>query len=129
MPRINRLTYVNKYLKSEKKPRPRNFGRYGCPAYNQATKIIARFGGEVRLAQAIGVSRITVYRWNYRRPYGTDGLIPTARIEEIKSVARLEGILLRPEDWTPEPNNWTPEELALSQASASVKPGLADLLK
>lgn len=124
---VNRLTRID-----VTKPRPtriRNAGRYGCPMFNQAYKVIARFGSEAKLARAIGVSRVTVYRWTYRRPYGTDGLIPTARIEEIKTVARMEGILLRPEDWTPEPNNWTPEELALSQASIAAHPALADMLR
>lgn len=83
-------------------PRLRNQGEYGRPTYNQASKIIARFGSESKLAALIGVSRITVYRWSYKRPLGSDGLIPTARIEAIKGVARLEGILLRSEDWVPE---------------------------
>lgn len=83
-------------------PRIRNMGQYGCPTYNQAKKIIARFGGEAKLASLIGVSRITLYRWQYVRPYGSDGLIPSAQIERIKGVARLEGILLRPQDWVPE---------------------------
>lgn len=83
-------------------PKERNQGQFGCPTYNQAQKIIRRFGGEARLAKAIGVSRITIYRWQYTRPYGSDGLIPSAQIEKIKAVARMEGILLRPEDWVPE---------------------------
>ena len=79
-------------------PHKRNRGRYGCPTYNQAGKIIARFGGEAALAKLIGVSRITLYRWQYARPYGSDGLIPTAQIEKIRSIARVEGVLLRPEE-------------------------------
>lgn len=83
-------------------PRIRNQGEYGKPTYNQASKIVARFGGEAKLASLIGVSRISVYRWQYKRPIGCDGLIPTANIEKIKAVARLEGILIRDEDWTPQ---------------------------
>lgn len=110
-------------------PKQRNTGQFGCPTYNQSQKIIARFGGETKLAKLIGLSRITLYRWNYRRPYGTDGLIPTAQIEKIKGVARLEGVLLRPEDWVPEKNVWDEQLLALSQAAAqSGKKQLADLL-
>lgn len=84
------------------KRRPRNQGQFGKPTYNQAQKIVARFGGEAKLASLIGISRISVYRWQYRRPYGSDGLVPTAQIEKIKNVARLEGVLIRPEDWVPE---------------------------
>lgn len=83
-------------------PRQRDNGKYGCPEFNQARKVAARFGGEARLADAIGVSRITVYRWQYRRPYGCDGLIPSRAIAKIRAVARLQGILLSPEDWVPE---------------------------
>ena len=83
-------------------PKIRNQGEYGKPTYNQASKIIARFGGESRLAKLIGISRISVYRWQYKRPIGSDGLIPTANIEKIKAVARLEGILIRDEDWLPQ---------------------------
>ena len=83
-------------------PKSRNTGQFGCPTYNQAQKIVARFGGEAKLAALIKISRISVYRWQYRRPYGSDGLIPTAQIEKIRAIARLEGVLLRPEDWVPE---------------------------
>lgn len=87
-------------------PRKRNEGKYGKPTYNQAQKVVARFGGEANLARLIGVSRISPFRWQYRRPYGSDGLIPTEHIEKIKGVARLEGVLIRPEDWVPEINVW-----------------------
>lgn len=87
-------------------PRTRNQGKYGRPKYDQASKIIARFGGEARLAKLIGLSRITLFRWQYVRPYGSDGLIPTAQIAKIKSIARLEGVLLRDEDWVPRVNKW-----------------------
>lgn len=90
-------------------PPRKNTGQFGCPTYNQAAKIVARFGGEAKLAALIGVSRISVYRWSYRRPYGSDGLIPTAQIEKIKAVARHEGVLIRPEDWVPSVNRWDDE--------------------
>lgn len=83
--------------------RIRNAGKHGRPTYNQAQKIIRRFGGESKLAALIGVSRITCYRWQYARPYGSDGLVPTEHIEHIKGVARINGVLIRPEDWVPEP--------------------------
>lgn len=87
-------------------PKPRNTGLYGRPRYNQATKITARFGGEAALARLLNISRISIYRWQYSRPYGSDGLIPTAKVERIKELARVNGILLRPEDWVPETNRW-----------------------
>lgn len=81
---------------------PRNEGKWSNPQFNQARKIIAKFGGEPALAKAIGISRISAYRWNYRRPYGTDGLVPSRMIDRVKQAARVEGIILTPEDWTPE---------------------------
>lgn len=108
-------------------PKIRNKGQFGCPTYNQAQKVIARFGGEAKLAKLIGVSRISTYRWQYKRPYGSDGLIPSAQIEKIKAVARLEGILLRPEDWVPETIKYDPqtgEEFKITRTRKS----LADLL-
>ena len=108
-------------------PRMRNQGQFGCPTYNQAQKIVARFGGEAKLAALIGVSRITIYRWQYVRPYGSDGLIPTPQIERIKGVARLEGILLRPEDWVPEVIKY--DETTRNAIQATRKPRtVADLL-
>lgn len=108
-------------------PHKRNVGRYGCPTYNQVAKIVARFGSEAKLARAIGVSRITVYRWQYTRPYGSDGLIPSAQIEKIKGVARLEGILLRPEDWVPETIRWDDDTREPVKRGYTRK-SLADLL-
>jgi len=108
-------------------PKIRNTGQFGCPTYDQATKIIARFGGEAKLAKLIGVSRVSCYRWNYRRPYGSDGLIPTAQIEKIKGVARLEGILLRPEDWVPQVVKYDEQAQPITKATRTRK-SLADLL-
>lgn len=84
--------------------RPRNKGKFANPTYNQAEKVIRKFGGEVQMARALGVSRITMYRWQYRRPYGTDGLVPSSQIEKVRAAARLHGVLLTDHDWTPERN-------------------------
>jgi hypothetical protein len=100
----------------------RDQGKYGKPEFNQARKIAIRFGGESHLADAIGVSRITVYRWQYRRPYGSDGLIPSAAISKIRTVARLQGILLTPEDWVPERIRYEDREPMLA-------PTIEDLLQ
>lgn len=110
-------------------PRTRNLGKHGRPTYNQAAKIIRRFGGEARLAKLIGLQRPSVYRWQYQRPYGSDGLIPSEHVEKIKAVARIEGVLVRPEDWVPEvvryddadPNTlnhtWRPQGVAAGTSS------------
>jgi hypothetical protein len=90
--------------------KPRNNGKHGRPTYNQAQKVISRFGGESQLAYLLNCSRITIYRWQYRRPYGCDGLIPSSRIEQIKAVARTHGVLVRPEDWVPETLQWAENE-------------------
>ena len=108
-------------------PARRNSGRFAFPTYNQAKKIVQRFGGEVNLAKLIGLSRISVYRWQYRRPYGCDGLIPTIHIEKIRAVARMEGVLLRSEDWVPEKIDYSDEPLA-QQPAAPARPHISDLL-
>ena len=107
-------------------PKTRNTGQFGCPTYGQAAKIIARFGGEAKLATLININRISVYRWQYRRPYGSDGLIPTAQIEKIKGVARLEGILLRDEDWVPNVIKYDENNQPAKQTRT--RKSLADLL-
>ena len=107
-------------------PKSRNTGQFGCPTYNQAQKIVARFGGEAKLAALIKISRISVYRWQYRRPYGSDGLIPTAQIEKIRSIARLEGILLRDEDWVPQVVKY--DEATRQHKETRARKSLADLL-
>lgn len=80
-------------------PVAKGSGRYARPNYGQAAHIIKKFGGEAALAKLIGISRIQVYRWQYGRPVGTDGLIPPAPRLKIEKAARLQGILLLPSDW------------------------------
>lgn len=71
--------------------------------FNQASKVIAKFGGHSRLAKLIGLNRIQVYRWTYsRNKGGTGGLIPTNSFAKVLNAARLEGILLTMDDLTPE---------------------------
>lgn len=85
-------------------------GKHGRPTYNQSAKIIAKFGGEAAFAKAIGISRITAYRHQYSKPYGTDGLIPSPLISKIEKAARLHGVLLTPADWLPEKINYEEQE-------------------
>lgn len=87
---------------------PRGRGKYGRPTYSQAQKIVAKFGGEAALAKSLGLSRITIYRWQYSRPYGSDGLIPAPMVPIIEQHARYHGVLLTPRDWQPERINYEP---------------------
>ena len=99
-------------MKNRVKPRPRSKrpqrgrprgGQFSGPTYDQAAKITRLFGGEVALALAIGVSRLTPYRWQYRRPYGTDGMIPRPMIQRIRDAAIHLGIVITDKDWEPSP--------------------------
>lgn len=85
-----------------KAKRIRGEGQYGRPTYRQAQKIVAKFGGEARFAAAVGISRITAYRYSYSRPYGTDGLVPGHMVDKVTRAARLHGIVLTQVDWIPE---------------------------
>lgn len=82
----------------------------------QADSILARFGGPRRLVAALARladttgdeskrrNPATVYKWTYPRDKGgTGGYIPSSAWEDVRQAARLEGILLKPEDWFPEP--------------------------
>ena len=73
-----------------------------APTYNQAQKIIDKFGGPYILADALGVAPSTVYRWTYGRDAGTDGVIPSVSVPKIQRAARIHGIVLTPQDWLPE---------------------------
>ena len=87
-------------------PHERGHGKYGKPTYKQAQYIIKKFGGESRLAKLLGISRITCYRWQYARPYGTDGLVPYVMRAKIDALARMEGVLLLPKDWETDRNKY-----------------------
>lgn len=69
---------------------------------NQAEKIAKRFGGVRRLAEAIGCEPSVVYRWTYPRERGgTGGVIPSARVDDVKHAAARLSITLEDKDWTP----------------------------
>lgn len=78
---------------------PKGSGKHGRPTYGQAARITKMFNGPTAFAAAVGVDRVTIHRWNYAKPYGTDGLIPAAMVERVERAARVEGILLTPNDW------------------------------
>jgi DNA invertase Pin-like site-specific DNA recombinase len=93
-------------MKPKRKPKPRGTpgaARKSRPTYNQAQKIIDRFGGKLaEVAKMLELSRGTVYRWIWAKPEGTDGLIPQQAIDLIKRKARYLGVILTPKDWEPE---------------------------
>lgn len=83
-------------------PRALGTSKYGTPTYNQAYKICARFNGARTLAEILKLDYVAVYRWSYPRPIGCDGLIPTIQVDRIRQAARINGVILTPEDWLPE---------------------------
>ena len=73
----------------------------------QAARIIAKFGTAGRLAKALdrlGVpemarTRTVVYRWTYPKSRGgTGGLIPLEALPAVIAAAKLEGVLITPDD-------------------------------
>jgi hypothetical protein len=79
----------------------------------QAGRVIKKFGNARRLAALLGCDPSTVYRWNHpRKEGGTDGLIPACAIPDVMRVARLEGIILTPEDMHPSTWDDADEDLA-----------------
>lgn len=74
---------------------------------NQAARIIAKFGSPYALSRALTAlgperarSPSVIYRWTYPRTKGgTDGRIPSQAVDDVKAAARLEGVLLTPEDF------------------------------
>lgn len=77
------------------------FVRSRFPKYNQAAKVVARFGGPAHLARVLGCNRSTVYKWLMPRgahPGGTDGVIPTRALLRIRDIARAEGVHLTDAD-------------------------------
>lgn len=76
----------------------------------QAERIIKKFGGARRLAEALkAIERpyhhTTIYKWTYPKEVkGTGGIIPTAALPDVVMAARAAGILLSSEDLDPRPN-------------------------
>ncbi|MBS4045463.1 MAG: hypothetical protein KG075_09455 [Alphaproteobacteria bacterium] len=83
-------------------------------ATTQAGRVFARFGGVPKLHQALKALQefrrdrrpvrdiSTIYRWDLpAKNGGTGGLIPAKAMNDILAAARLEGIVLTPEDLFP----------------------------
>lgn len=82
------------------------------PRFNQAQKVVRRFGGTVKVAGLLGVSRQTVYRWMCPRPLGSDGIIPSSKVPELIDLARVHGVDLSDVDWAPESTDHIDELLS-----------------
>lgn len=73
----------------------------------QAERIFAKFGGARKLQASMkraGFDRniSTIYRWNLAKANGgSGGVIPGPAWPEVLRTARLEGIVLTPEDAYP----------------------------
>lgn len=78
--------------------------KYTNPTYGQSSHIIKKFGGESTLAKTLTeagwpTTRFALYRWGYRPPAGTNGLIPNHQRARIQAISRVQGVLLTEEDW------------------------------
>ena len=59
----------------------------------KAINVINKFGGAYQLAEAIGVSHVSVYRWTYPpEKGGSGGWVPAHNIDNILKVAKEKGI-------------------------------------
>lgn len=75
----------------------------------QAERVFARFGSVTRLHRAMQRLPETkrrnissLYRWNLPLSHGgSGGLVPSSAWRDVLEAARLEGILIRPEDSVP----------------------------
>ncbi len=76
-------------------------------SYSQAERIINKFGGVPNLVKALETAgrprhRQNIYRWTWPRERGgTGGVIPTSALEDVAEAARIEGVLLTPDDFDP----------------------------
>lgn len=90
-------------------PRPsRTFGPQP-PKGTQAERIFAKFGGVPALCKALKTlggeaerNVSAIYRWNLpKKNGGSNGLIPTQAMADVLRAARLEGIVITPDDLYP----------------------------
>jgi hypothetical protein len=74
-----------------------------APEDSPARRIIEKFGGPYKMAEACGSHWSTVYRWLWMPPHGTGGQIPSSAVRRIVAAAALCGVVLTAEDWDPHP--------------------------
>lgn len=69
-----------------------------------AKTIIKRLGGPTAVAREIGLSRVTVSRWQTGKDKGgTNGNIPYTHIPKLYSLAKKNGVSLVEADFFPRP--------------------------
>ena len=75
----------------------------GIPAlFKQAEKVIEKFGGTAKLANALNCDPATIYKWTYPKDKGgTDGLIPSSTMGAVLNAADVLGIDLTSDDIDP----------------------------
>lgn len=77
---------------------------------NPAAAIIDKLGGPSKISKEVGVHRTRVSNWKRPRAAGgTGGMIPQRHIPALMSLAQREGVVLRAEDFFPQP---APEQKA-----------------
>ena len=70
--------------------------------YDQAAKVIRKFGSPYKMAEFVRIHPANIYKWTWDKARGgTDGLIPSRSMPEVMRGARLAGILLTAEDLYP----------------------------
>lgn len=71
----------------------------------QAERILERFSmTPPEMARMLDRAPSTVYRWTYPLDEGgTGGIVPTAALRELSRIARVNGVLMRAEDFNPSP--------------------------
>lgn len=79
------------------------------PPTTQAERIIKKFGNARRLADILNLDPSTIYRWQMPESKGgTDGRVPSDKLQKIMDCARLHGVLLTDDDVSPRrlPRPW-----------------------
>lgn len=90
----------------------------------QVYRIVAKFGGHVKLAEALAAvgrpkSKVTIYRWSHPRSKGgAGGVIPSSALNDIILAARHQGIVLTPEDLDPRPQSFAAFDPGARRAKA-----------
>lgn len=88
--------------------RPKNTPESRTPT-TQAERVVSKFGNARKLAVLLELDPSTVYKWNMPVARGgTDGRIPSDKLERIMAIARPHGVLLTDEDVSPKrlPRPW-----------------------
>ena len=60
-----------------------------------ADKIAAKFGGQVPMAEAIGITQSTIAQWNRR----SGGIVPARHQQKILDAAKERGLDVTPADF------------------------------